>query len=117
MTHPFIEPTTETQTVAALNISLMCVCVCVLTRADFLLGSDCWLVCRLCYLFCRATRAVSVCPPAYYAHLAAFRQRELCQMSDSSASDTESTMSGTAADATVEFATCHKDLGSTMYYV
>lgn len=74
-------------------------------------------VCRLCYLFCRATRAVSVCPPAYYAHLAAFRQRELCQMSDSSASDTESTMSGTAPDANVEFATCHKDLGSTMYYV
>lgn len=73
--------------------------------------------CRLCYLFCRATRAVSVCPPAYYAHLAAFRQRELCQMSDSSASDTESTMSGTGADATVEFATCHKDLGATMYYV
>ncbi|DBA92483.1 TPA: hypothetical protein ACH3X1_002716 [Trebouxia sp. C0004] len=72
---------------------------------------------RLCYLFCRATRAVSVCPPAYYAHLAAFRQRELCQMTDSSASDTESTMSGTGADATVEFATCHKDLGATMYYV
>ncbi len=38
-------------------------------------------------------------------------------MSDSSASDTESTMSGTGADATVEFATCHKDLGATMYYV
>ena len=75
------------------------------------------LACRLCYLFCRATRAVSVCPPAYYAHLAAFRQRELCQMSDSSASDTESTMSGTGADAAVEFATCHKDLGATMYYV
>ena len=74
-------------------------------------------VCRLCYLFCRATRAVSVCPPAYYAHLAAFRQRELCQMSDSSASDTESTMSGTGVDANVEFATCHKDLGATMYYV
>lgn len=72
---------------------------------------------RLCYLFCRATRAVSVCPPAYYAHLAAFRQRELCQMSDSSASDTESTMSGTGVEANVEFATCHKDLGATMYYV
>lgn len=30
---------------------------------------------RLCYLYCRATRAVSVCPPAYYAHLVAARAR------------------------------------------
>ncbi|KAJ3325528.1 hypothetical protein HDU76_013146 [Blyttiomyces sp. JEL0837] len=30
---------------------------------------------RLCYLYCRATCAVSVCPPAYYAHLVAFRAR------------------------------------------
>lgn len=79
--------------------------------------NGCALLRRLCYLFCRATRSVSVCPPAYYAHLAAFRQRELCQMSDSSASDTESSMSGTANDAAIEFATCHKDLGATMYYV
>lgn len=30
---------------------------------------------RLCYLYCRATRSVSVCPPAYYAHLVATRAR------------------------------------------
>ncbi|KAI9203830.1 Piwi domain-containing protein [Polychytrium aggregatum] len=30
---------------------------------------------RLCYLYCRATRSVSVCPPAYYAHLVAARAR------------------------------------------
>ncbi|KAJ3021872.1 argonaute 1 [Thoreauomyces humboldtii] len=30
---------------------------------------------RLCYLYCRATRAVSVVPPAYYAHLVAARAR------------------------------------------
>ncbi|KAJ3124783.1 hypothetical protein HK098_000874 [Nowakowskiella sp. JEL0407] len=30
---------------------------------------------RLCYLYCRATKAVSVCPPAYYAHLVATRAR------------------------------------------
>lgn len=29
----------------------------------------------MCYLYCRCTRSVSVCPPAYYAHLAAFRGR------------------------------------------
>ncbi|ORY20350.1 Piwi-domain-containing protein, partial [Neocallimastix californiae] len=30
---------------------------------------------RLCYLYCRATKSVSVCPPAYYAHLVAARAR------------------------------------------
>ncbi|KAJ3387739.1 argonaute 1 [Lobulomyces angularis] len=30
---------------------------------------------RMCYLYCRATRSVSVCPPAYYAHLVAARAR------------------------------------------
>ncbi|KAI0221014.1 hypothetical protein L0F63_004190 [Massospora cicadina] len=30
---------------------------------------------NLCYLFCRATRAVSLVPPVYYAHLAATRAR------------------------------------------
>ncbi len=100
------------------NVCLfVCLSVQAGSRVIIVLNMAGLLVCRLCYLFCRATRAVSVCPPAYYAHLAAFRQRELCQMSDSSASDTESTMSGTGAEATVEFATCHKDLGATMYYV
>ena len=28
---------------------------------------------RLCYLFCRCTRSISVVPPAMYAHLTAFR--------------------------------------------
>lgn len=41
------------------------------------LGSDTLqeLTYRLCYLYCRATRSVSVCPPAYYAHLVAARAR------------------------------------------
>jgi len=30
---------------------------------------------NLCYTYARCTRAVSVVPPAYYAHLAAFRAR------------------------------------------
>ncbi|KAJ3089055.1 Eukaryotic translation initiation factor 2C [Quaeritorhiza haematococci] len=30
---------------------------------------------RLCYLYCRSTRAVSIVPPAYYAHLVAARAR------------------------------------------
>ena len=48
-------------------------------------------VCSLCYLFCRCTRSVSVCPPAYYAHLAAFRGRAMLQFSDSSASESSGT--------------------------
>ena len=31
----------------------------------------------LCYTFCRCTRSVSYCPPAYYAHLVAERGRVL----------------------------------------
>lgn len=34
---------------------------------------------RMCYLFCRCTRSISVVPAAQYAHLAAFRGRVLCR--------------------------------------
>jgi eukaryotic translation initiation factor 2C len=41
------------------------------------LGSDTLqeLTYRMCYLYCRATRSVSVSPPIYYAHLVATRAR------------------------------------------
>ena len=51
----------------------------------------------LCYLFCRCTRSVSVVPPCYYAHLAAFRGRILVT---ESLSDTESSISGGTAGPT-----------------
>jgi eukaryotic translation initiation factor 2C len=35
-----------------------------------------------CYLYCRCTRSVSVCPAAYYAHLAAFRGRLMKREAD-----------------------------------
>ena len=38
---------------------------------------------RLCFLYCRATRSVSVCPPAYYAHLVATRARFHVQAAES----------------------------------
>ena len=78
------------------------------------------LPCRLCYLFCRCCRSVSLCPPAYYAHLAAFRQRELCQITDSSSSDDAlSSVSGpsVAPETQVQYATVHPDLRRTMYFV
>ena len=80
---------------------------------------DC-LPCRLCYLFCRCCRAVSLCPPAYYAHLAAFRQRELCQITGPSLSDDGlSTESGPsdAPETQVQYAMVHPDLRRSMYYV
>lgn len=48
------------------------------------------------YLFCRCTRSVSVVPPCYYAHLAAFRGRILV---NESLSDTESSVSSASAGA------------------
>ncbi|KAL1191041.1 Protein argonaute 5 [Cardamine amara subsp. amara] len=48
---------------------------------------------NLCYTFARCTRSVSVVPPAYYAHLAAFRARYYMEseMSDGNTSRTRNT--------------------------
>ena len=43
--------------------------------------------CRSTYTFCRCTRAVSLPPPVYYAHLAAYRGRILVADIDSDAGD------------------------------
>ncbi|KAK4409024.1 protein argonaute MEL1 [Sesamum angolense] len=46
----------------------------------------------LCYTYARCTRSVSIVPPAYYAHLAAFRARYYIEGSD--LSDSGSTAAG-----------------------
>ncbi|KAK9840859.1 hypothetical protein WJX84_012195 [Apatococcus fuscideae] len=71
---------------------------------------------KMCYLFCRCTRSVSVAPPAYYAHLAAFRGRAMLYTSDSSESDSLAS-AGTAGLTQVENATINAKLMKTMYYV
>ncbi|KAK3019755.1 hypothetical protein RJ639_004201, partial [Escallonia herrerae] len=48
---------------------------------------------NLCYTYARCTRSVSIVPPAYYAHLAAFRARYYIE---GDASETESTSGGRA---------------------
>ncbi|KAL4452075.1 hypothetical protein ABPG75_007737 [Micractinium tetrahymenae] len=63
--------------------------------ADALQG----LVYKLCYLFCRCTRSISVVPAAQYAHLAAFRGRVLCRGGDSESGSVSSGGGG----GTVEF--------------
>eukprot|EP00842_Homolaphlyctis_polyrhiza_P005960 jgi/Hompol1/6365/HPOL_004951-RA len=48
---------------------------------------------RLCYLYCRATRSVSVVPPAYYAHLVAARARFHAISEEVNLADTSSIVS------------------------
>ncbi|RWR90514.1 Argonaute/Dicer protein [Cinnamomum micranthum f. kanehirae] len=48
---------------------------------------------NLCYTYARCTRSVSIVPPAYYAHLAAFRARFYMELETS---DTDSLASGAA---------------------
>ncbi|KAF8099622.1 hypothetical protein N665_0241s0055 [Sinapis alba] len=54
---------------------------------------------NLCYTFARCTRSVSVVPPAYYAHLAAFRARYYMEseMSDGGSSRSRNTTTSTSA--------------------
>ncbi|CAN0926255.1 Protein argonaute MEL1 [Linum grandiflorum] len=51
---------------------------------------------NLCYTYARCTRSVSVVPPAYYAHLAAFRARYYLE-GENIASDSGSGVGGLAA--------------------
>lgn len=68
----------------------------------------------LCYLYARCTRSVSFCPPAYYAHLAAFRGRIMVRM-DESASDTASVASG--GEGAMQFADIRPELADAMFYM
>ncbi len=63
---------------------------------------------------------MSICPPAYYAHLAAFRGRALCLHADDSSdamSDVTSQSGGRGAESPVEFMAIHSKLNNTMYFV
>ncbi|KAL2021248.1 hypothetical protein VTK56DRAFT_7327 [Thermocarpiscus australiensis] len=68
----------------------------------------------LCYLYGRATKAVSICPPAYYADLVCTRARihynELFEQDD-----TSSISSG--AQDTIRRRKVHDNLKDTMYYI
>lgn len=49
---------------------------------------------KLCYTYARCTRSVSIVPPAYYAHLAAFRARFYMDRDTSDSGSTTSGVSG-----------------------
>ena len=79
---------------------------------------------NMCYLFGRATKAISICPPAYYADLICERAR--CYLSTlfdpSSPSSPETSSAGTSAAATspspdASMATIHPTVRNAMFYV
>ncbi|KAL7752065.1 hypothetical protein RI367_002594 [Sorochytrium milnesiophthora] len=64
---------------------------------------------HLCFTYARATRSVSVVPPAYYAHLICFRARYYARMAGSSAS--------TQSDAPPPTVNVHSNLTNSMFYM
>lgn len=73
---------------------------------------------ELCYLFGRATKAVSICPPAYYADIVCERARahrpEIFDVSDA---ESVSTAEGAGPAAAVPSRQVHEDLKDSMYYI
>lgn len=74
---------------------------------------------EMCYLYGRATKAVSICPPAYYADLVCTRARlhnaELFEDNGSVYSSGSGSGSGRAANPQAR--AVHSNLGNTMYYI
>jgi len=76
----------------------------------------------MCYLFGRATKAVSICPPAYYADIVCERARcylsGLFDMSTPSATPAQSVAGeGALSEARAEDVTIHPGLRDTMFYI
>ena len=73
---------------------------------------------ELCYLFGRATRAVSICPPAYYADMVCERARAH-RPEYYDVSDVESVVTGAGPGSSVGVGgrQIHEALRDTMYYV
>ncbi|GAD99066.1 RNA interference and gene silencing protein [Paecilomyces variotii No. 5] len=74
---------------------------------------------NLCYLFGRATKAVSVCPPAYYADLVCERAR--CYLSKAyngtTAGSTTGSVATAAADVDSDMVEVHENVKDTMFYI
>ncbi|XP_076888490.1 protein argonaute MEL1-like [Bidens hawaiensis] len=71
----------------------------------------------LCYTYARCTRSVSIVPPAYYAHLAAFRARSY--MEGAELSDSDSRGGRATRDRVAEvrpLPVIHESVKSVMFY-
>ena len=76
---------------------------------------------NMCYLFGRATKAVSICPPAYYADIVCERARcYLSKLFDGvgpTANPAEGVIEGGGAEARLEDVLIHENLRNTMFYI
>ncbi|KAK8069611.1 eukaryotic translation initiation factor 2C 3 [Apiospora phragmitis] len=75
---------------------------------------------EMCYLFGRATKAVSICPPAYYADILCTRRRVyMSDVFDASIDDATSISSGTQAQQVNKASgrLIHNRLKNSMYYI
>ncbi len=69
---------------------------------------------RLCFIYCRATCSVSVCPPAYYAHLLAYRAR-FHTAGGGAGSSWEGSETGQSARASEEGGATYSEAAITQY--
>lgn len=70
---------------------------------------------ELCYLYGRATKAVSICPPAYYADIVCERAR--AHRPEYDVSDVESVVTSSSESSTAAVKQVHRRLQDTMYYM
>ncbi|KAG5925560.1 hypothetical protein E4U42_004185 [Claviceps africana] len=70
---------------------------------------------ELCYLFGRATKAVSICPPAYYADIVCERAR--AHRPEYDVSDVESVATSESESTSAAVKQVHRRLQDTMYYM
>ncbi|KAG5984275.1 hypothetical protein E4U55_005433 [Claviceps digitariae] len=70
---------------------------------------------ELCYLYGRATKAVSICPPAYYADIVCERAR--AHRPEYDVSDVESVATSSTESVSAMVKQVHRKLQDTMYYM
>ncbi|KAK4380485.1 hypothetical protein RND71_002347 [Anisodus tanguticus] len=74
------------------------------------------LVYNLCYTFVRCTKPISLVPPAYYAHLAAYRGRLYLERSDLSTLTRSSNISRAAPPKTTPLPKLTENIKNLMFY-